>query len=274
MTVYNHFLFSEIFFQHIRSETADLSNLRATLGTIRDTWQYYLPAADEWTGQAWKPIQPISVDDVGQLRSYLVEQIFAYLELTYAPHPADQRAFFLYADWAKEDCTGLCLVLPYSADIEGRVTSSSVSSSDLSSYKGIIPKGCNYAQQLLNLLREYELNWGVLTNGRHWRLFHSTELSPTDTYLHIDLERVVTTTAFIEAPLSTQVEEIVRQFCQGLVDSCRVSGQDVRAFETRTDIYKNALFWSIGYYSSSMLKLGICSRWKCLLTRHYVWAIY
>jgi len=31
----------------------------------------------------------------------------------------------------------------------------------------------------------------VLTNGRHCRLCHRTELSPTDTYLHLDLEQIV-----------------------------------------------------------------------------------
>ena len=39
-TIYNHLLFSEFFFQQIRSETADLDNLRATLSTIQGTWQY------------------------------------------------------------------------------------------------------------------------------------------------------------------------------------------------------------------------------------------
>lgn len=268
MNVYNHFLFSEIFFQHIRRETADLSNLRATLSTIRDTWQYYLSPSLDWTGQGWTPTSPFPPDDVAQLRACVIEQIFAYLELTYAPCQVDKRAFFLYADWAKEDCTGLCLVVPYSADIEGRDPQT-----------GIIPKGHNYGQNLLRLLCRYNLDWGVLTNGRHWRLFHRTELSPTDTYLHVDLERIIATgdlanyivfhrffshsafacqdgcqrlglykqqsdetTNIIEAHLSAQVEEIVRQFCQGLVESCRATDQDVTAPEIRIDIYKNALF--------------------------------
>jgi len=43
MAIDNHLLLSEIFFQQVRSETADLDNLRGTLSTIRDTWQYHLP---------------------------------------------------------------------------------------------------------------------------------------------------------------------------------------------------------------------------------------
>jgi len=268
MAVYNHLLFSEIFFSQVRSETTDLDNLRAVLSTIRDTWQYYLPPPPEWDGPAWVPVNLFPPDDVAQLRAKVVEQIFAYLELTYDPCEADERAFFLYADRSREDKTGLCLVLPYSDNIEGRDPET-----------GIIPKGRNYAQQLIRLLREHELDWGVLTNGRHWRLFHRTELSPTETYLHVDLERIIAdddienyivfhrffsrsafarqdsrqrldlyeqqsdeATKVIEDHLSAQVEEIARQLCQGLVESCRAAGEDVTTSETRAAIYKNALF--------------------------------
>jgi hypothetical protein len=182
MTVYNNLLFSEIFFRQIRSETADLDNLRAILSTIRDTWQYYLSPPPDWDGPGWSPSNPFSPDDVAQLRSNIVEQILAYLELTYGPCQGNKRAFFLYSDWAKEDRTGLCLVLPYSAHIEGRDPE-----------MGIIPKGRNYAQQLIRLLRQHGLDWGVLTNGRHWQLLHGNELSPTETYLHVDLERIIAT---------------------------------------------------------------------------------
>ncbi len=269
MTVYNHLLFSEIFFQQIRSDITDLDNLRATLSTIRDTWQYYLPPPADWDGPAWQPANPFSPGDVARLRANIVEPIFAYLELTYGPCEADERAFFLYADWARQDRAGPCLVLPYSADIEGRDPETR-----------IIPKGRNYAQQLICLLRQYDLDWGVLTNGRHWRLFHRIELSPTETYLHVDLERIIATediesyivfhrffsrpafardedgrqrlddykqqsdeaTKIIEDHLSAHVEEITRQLCQGLVESCRASGEDVTRPEIRSAIYKNALF--------------------------------
>ncbi len=267
MTVYNHLLFSEIFFRQIRRETADLENLRATLSTIRDTWQYYMPPP-AGAGRPWTPAAPIHPDDVAQLRSKVVEQILAYLETTYGPCEADSRAFFLYGDWAKEDRSGLCLVLPYSAHIEGRDAAT-----------GMIPKGRNYALQLLRLLRQHNLDWGVLTNSRQWRLFHRKELSPTDSFIHVDLEEIILTdniqdyivfhrffnraafareggrqrldqykeqsdkaTEIIEDHLSAHVEEIARQLCQGLVESCREAGEDVTAPETRKEIYKNALF--------------------------------
>jgi len=268
VTIYNHLLFSEFFFQQIRGETKDLDNLRAALSTIRGTWQYYLPPPADWEGVRWSPVSPFPPDDVTQLRANVVEQIFAFLGLTYGPCEDDERAFLLYADWDRQDCTGLCLVLPYSADIEGREPETR-----------IIPKGRNYAQQLLRLLREHDLDWGVVTNGRHWRLFHRTELSPTETYLHVDLERIIAAddigdyivfhrffsrpafarqdgrqrldlykqqsdeaTKVIEDHLSAHVEEIVRQLCQGLVESCRDKEEDVTSPQVRTEIYKNALF--------------------------------
>jgi hypothetical protein len=67
MAVKNHLLSSEIFFQQIRRETADLDNLRATLSTIQATWQYYLPPPKEWQG-AWAPVRLLQVGDEVLLR--------------------------------------------------------------------------------------------------------------------------------------------------------------------------------------------------------------
>jgi len=268
VAISNHLLFSEIFFQQIRRETADLDNLRDTLATIRDTWRYHISPPANHSGPVWVPDSPLNLDDATQLRANVVEQIFAYLDLTYGPCEADSRAFFLYSDWGMQDRTGLCLVLPYTADIEGRDPAT-----------GRIPKGHNYAQQLLQLLRRFGLDWGVLTNGRHWRLLHRVELSPTETYLHVDLERIIAgddianyivfhrffsrsvfvreegrqrldhykqrserAAKVIEEHLSANVEEIVRQLCQGLVESCHAAGEDVTAEAVRKDIYKNALY--------------------------------
>jgi len=268
VAISNHLLFSEIFFQQIRRETADLDNLRDTLATIRDTWRYHISPPANHSGPVWVPDSPLNLDDAAQLRANVVEQIFAYLDLTYGPCEADSRAFFLYGDWGMQDRTGLCLVLSYTADIEGRDPAT-----------GRIPKGHNSAQQLLQLLRRFDLDWGVLTNGRQWRLLHRVELSPTETYLHVDLERIIagddianyivfhrffSRSAFvreegrqrldhykqrseqaakvIEEHLSANVEEIVRQLCQGLVESCHAAGEDVTAEAVRKDIYKNALY--------------------------------
>jgi hypothetical protein len=268
VTVDNHLLFSEVYLQQLRSQQRDVDTLRATLTTIRDTWRYYLPPPVDWAGAGWMPGEPLEQDDVDLLRTKIVEQILAYLGLTYGSCGADQRAVVVYTDSAAEDPDGLCLVLPLSSHIEGRDCQT-----------GIIPKGHNYAQQLIRLLEQYKLDWGVLTNGRHWRLLHQTELSPTDTYLHVDLERIIaredteqyalfhhffSRPAFareegrqrldvykehsqeaakaIEDHLSAQVEEIARQLCQGLVESCRASREDVAAAETRAAIYSNALF--------------------------------
>lgn len=268
MAVYNHLLFSELFFRQIRRNTDDLDNLRATLGTIRDTWQYYLPPPKNTAAHIWQPAAPIDKNDVHQLRSNFIEPVFGYLELVYGPCDADDRAFFLYGDWEQKNRTGLCLVLPYSAHIEGRDT-----------VTNRIPKGRNYAQQLQKLLHAQDLEWGVLTNGRFWRLYHRSELSPTDTYLQVDLGNVISTedihdyivfhrffsrpafvqengrqrldiykeqsdkaTQQIEDHLSTHVEEIVRYLSQGLVESCQANQEDITSRDTRTAIYQNALF--------------------------------
>jgi len=266
--VHNHLLFSELFLDEVRSDTHDLGNVRPTLSTIQGTWKYHIPASTDFTGAIWAPVAPISLDDPVELRAKVIKQVLAYVKLSYGPCKANEHSLLLYAERTREDCVGLCLVLPYTANIEGRDPKT-----------GIIPKGRNYAQQLIHLLRQHDLNWGVLTNGRHWRLFHRNELSPTETYLHIDLERIIATddiqdyivfhrffshpafarqdsrqrldlykqqsdkrTEVIEDHLSAHVEEIARQLCQGLVKSRRAAGEEVASGETRMAIYKNALF--------------------------------
>ncbi len=89
MSISNHLLFSQAFFQQIRGETHDLDNLRATLSTIRSTWQYYLPPPPGWDGPGWTPDAPLALDDAAALRANLIEQVFAYLQLSYGPCPGD-----------------------------------------------------------------------------------------------------------------------------------------------------------------------------------------
>lgn len=51
--------------------------------------------------------------------------------------------------------------------------------------------GRNWAEKIIRALREKELQWGLLTNGKQWRVYHQDEPTPYETYLEIDLEAIL-----------------------------------------------------------------------------------
>ena len=52
--------------------------------------------------------------------------------------------------------------------------------------------GRNWAEKIIRALREHNLQWGLLTNGKQWRIYHLDEPTPYETYLEIDLEAILT----------------------------------------------------------------------------------
>jgi len=51
--------------------------------------------------------------------------------------------------------------------------------------------GRNWAEKIIRALREKNLQWGLLTNGKQWRIYHQEESTPYETYLEIDLEAIL-----------------------------------------------------------------------------------
>jgi len=260
MTVYNQHLFSEIFLRRIRQETRDLNGLQARLRTIAETWRYY-------QGQ-------IAGDDLVEWRDKVIRPILGYLGFFVPPADDDGSALYLYADWSQSDRLGVCLALPRSADLGGF-------DNDGRFRSGSTVKGRNWAQRTVQLLRDEDVAWGVVTNGAQWRLFHREEASPIETFLHVDLETIVTRndletysifqrffgcgafdwaddgrrqaldeykaqsdegTRLIEEHLKDEVEEIVKSLCRGLIEDFERDGEDVTQRDVRRDIYHSAIF--------------------------------
>jgi len=51
--------------------------------------------------------------------------------------------------------------------------------------------GRNWAERTIRALRQQGLQWGLLTNGKLWRIYHLDEPTPYETYLEIDLEGIL-----------------------------------------------------------------------------------
>jgi len=52
--------------------------------------------------------------------------------------------------------------------------------------------GRNWAEKIIRNLREQDMQWGLLTNGMQWRIYHLDEPLPYETFLEIDLEAILT----------------------------------------------------------------------------------
>lgn len=51
--------------------------------------------------------------------------------------------------------------------------------------------GSNYAYEIIAALKKNDLNWGILTNGNKWRIYHTDEPTPYENYLGIDLKAII-----------------------------------------------------------------------------------
>jgi hypothetical protein len=52
--------------------------------------------------------------------------------------------------------------------------------------------GQNWAEKTIRALHVNGMQWGLLTNGKLWRIYHLDEAMPYETYLEIDLESILT----------------------------------------------------------------------------------
>jgi hypothetical protein len=126
-------------------------------------------AACQQTIREWRS-EYASLDNSTNLLSY-VAQCFGALGLSYARHDHPDR-FLLYGDETHRQPLGICLAV---VDEQiGRTT-----------------KGRHYQAQLISLLREQHLSWGIITNGREWRLCHANADAPYETYLECMIDAML-----------------------------------------------------------------------------------
>lgn len=244
MAIRNNLLFSEYFFNQIRSDTRDLENLRANFDTIRQTWGYYK--------------NDLKANDREDIRAKLVQPILGYVGFSYAWHQ-ETGCLLLYSDQSQSDIVGVCLVRALDEKLE------------------CTDKGMNFAQQTIRAMRTHQVCWGILTNGSQWRLYRLGGPAPIEAYLEADLATVVAEnampeyivfqrffsgpsfartggnrlmldtyqeqsekgTAYIEQHLQDKVEEIVKQLCLGFIE--QMPGEKWTD-EKLKQVYDNAMY--------------------------------
>ena len=150
---HDEMLFSEIYLEEITQEveTADL------LAALKVTTEYR-DFADKSTLKGWKD-------------SY-VHEVLSALGFYAKPKSESLTELFPMGSGDGKPCSLCYIVLP-----------------DESLDNTII--GRNWAEKIIRALRESDLQWGILTNGKQWRIYHQDEPTPYETYLEIDLEAIM-----------------------------------------------------------------------------------
>lgn len=156
MAIYYHneTLFSEIYLEEITRQT-ESADVLASLKVLGEYREY----ADTHNLQAWKD-------------SY-VHEVLSALGF-YAQSKSDHITYlFPMGSSGAEKPLSLCYVVLPDESLDNTTI------------------GRNWAEKIIRALRENNLQWGLLTNGKQWRIYHQDEPTPYETYLEIDLETIL-----------------------------------------------------------------------------------
>jgi hypothetical protein len=155
MYYHNEMLFSEIYLEEITCQTEN-SDVLASLKVLGEYREY----ADTHNLQSWK-------------ESYVHEVLSA---LGFYAQSITQSVTYLFAmgNNGAECPLSLCYVVLPNESLDNTTI------------------GRNWAEKIIRALREKDLQWGLLTNGKQWRVYHQDEPTPYETYLEMDLEAILT----------------------------------------------------------------------------------
>ena len=154
MTAYyrNEMLFSEIYLEEITRQP-EHADVLASLKVLREYRDY----ADTSNLIAWK-------------KTYVHEVLAA---LGFNATVKDAGLTLLYPMGSVEQPVSICFVTLPNESLDNT------------------HMGRNWAEKTIRALRQQGLQWGLLTNGKQWRIYHLDESTPYETYLEIDVESIL-----------------------------------------------------------------------------------
>src|SRR6266496_2244279 len=154
----NQQLFSEAYLRELRAGKFPHDAIDVSLQIIRE----------------WREAYP-DLEVGNHLRQY-IGQCLSALHISYTPQ---QNLYILHTDETKTDQAGICLI---------------VNDEDL----GSTIKGCHHQVNLIKQLRSATLHWGMITNGKSWRLCYAAAAAPYEVFLELDLDRLLQENDFSE----------------------------------------------------------------------------
>ena len=152
----NEYLFSEIYLQDITKRPVTDENLQAYLKTIKE-WREY---ADKTSIEQW-------------ITSY-ISPVLDILGFGHQKNSKKQvNLLILFPDVSKTQSMSLCYVVSPGEDMNCTL------------------KGKHWAEKIIRSLQEHNFQWGILTDGFRWRIYHTKEPNPYETYMEVDLETIL-----------------------------------------------------------------------------------
>jgi hypothetical protein len=148
----NEYLFSEIYLDEITRQP-EHADLLASLSVLRQYREY----ADARSMGVWQ-------------ETYIHEVLAA---LGFNPQSSGPHLTQLYPLGSLEQPVSLCYAILPDDDLDNTLI------------------GHNWAEKIIRALRQHGFPWGLLTNGKQWRIYHLDEPTPYETYLEIDLETIL-----------------------------------------------------------------------------------
>ncbi|MFC2029036.1 DNA methyltransferase, partial [Chloroflexota bacterium] len=148
----NETLFSEIYLDEITRQT-EQADVLASLKVLREYHDY----ADSSNLEAWRKSY---VQEVLSALGFNAKYKEGYLSLLYPMGEVDQPV-------------SLCVITSAEENLDNTLM------------------GKNWAEKTIRALRDQDMQWGLLTNGKQWRIYHQDEPTPYETYLEIDLESIL-----------------------------------------------------------------------------------
>lgn len=152
----NEYLFSETYLQSIAKRFIADENLRASFQTIKEWGDF----ANKTSFERWIAtyIEPV-LDTLGFGRQKDSEE--------------QTKILVLFPDVDKTEATSLCYIIPPGEDID------------------CTSKGKHWAEKIIRNLRKHNFEWGILTDGIYWRIYHIKESTPYETYVEVNLESIL-----------------------------------------------------------------------------------
>ena len=148
----NEYLFSEIYLKEL-TDFPEKPEITSTLKTIKE----YKEFSDENSLPDWK--------------SSFIQKVFGVLGFSYSSE--DDNLIKLFVQGKTDKPISLCFSLLPSEDLDNATI------------------GRHWSEKIIRNLKINNLKWGLLTNGNKWRIYHADEPSPYETYLEIDLEKIL-----------------------------------------------------------------------------------
>lgn len=152
----NEYLFSEIYLRDITQRPVTDENLRTSLQTIKE-WREY---ADNTSLEKWTTtyIEPV-LDTLG-----------------FGHHREEEgmsNVLLLFPDVDRTKLMSICYAVSLGEDINCTI------------------KGKHWAEKIMRNLRKHSFEWGILTDGIYWRIYHTKESTPYETYVEVNLESIL-----------------------------------------------------------------------------------